>query len=997
MPVHHQAVRRFLGPLLLLVSAVPARAEVDVRSPFAVWADDVASISAAAAAPFLGHEVRFRERGLVRVDRSRVLGAALDRSGPFVGADVAREEGWTGRGVYVAVIDSGVDFAHRAFLDAAGRPRIAWYLDMTQPSRGTGGPLDDLGYALFTGDELAAAVRDPSAPRPSPDESGHGTRVASIAAGSAEPFVGLAPGAELIVVRADRVPGGRYDEVDVADALRFVFAAAELAGRPCVANLSLGGQLGAHDGTSWLEGVIDELAWDGPGGRAVVVAAGNAGRSAVHARLDPRGAGSSATTLVVPSNGGPAEGAAAVAIVDLWSSAGSALALEVVLPDGSIVRVDPAEPSSETPLGGGAALRLELGEGEGDVASEAVAAWTGGDDGSIPPGRYELRVHGPAVVEAWLSAEATTTFFPFRLEGAVREDVTLSIPATARGALAVGSVTVRASWTNRLGALVEDPSAIPGATSSFSARGPTADGRLKPDLLAPGEWIVAAQSSAAGLPLGPGGQEATAVDTTWAAGRGTSLAAPHVAGAVALLMERERWLHPRAIRDRLRAAARADGAWEAQSGFGILDAAGILAAPEPPASESGARLVLSVARRETEAGGSSTIEAAAAVRLDGGVPGSAAAASLEAGLPLRVASSASGEVSTFVVDTSTLAPGQCATLTARAAGVARPETASVCAVARQPGGCSIAPCRGTGTAAFGLLFVLACVLCRGTVVVGRRAEDRTRRWPFVAASLAVHALLVAPLVLLLPGSPPAWRDTRVAVSLLAPEEPVPAPAASRPEEPAPHLELAVPPSVPAEPDLAAEPHRPPAREARRAALAGAAVVPVEAGAREAVVGSQPAPAQVGVSDPRSVLQPAAGTASEPRPEGRGSEVGDGHGPPGDAPSFGDPGADPGAGAGVAAAAGPAANPDPCREASEEVRAAVDARKRYPPLARRRGVSGTVEVSFAVAEDGTVAEARVASSSGAALLDEAALEAVRGAAPFPVGGCRFELPVRFSLE
>ncbi|MBI5500769.1 MAG: S8 family serine peptidase [Deltaproteobacteria bacterium] len=711
-------MRGLLGPLLVLFAAVPVRAEDEVRSPIARWAGDVASRASVAAAPFLGREVRFTDGGgVVRIDRSRVLRAVLDRSGPFVGADVAREGGWTGRGVYVAVIDSGVDFSHRAFLDAAGRPRIAWYLDMTLSSRGAGGPLDDLGYALFTAEDLAAALRDPGAPRPAPDGTGHGTRVASIAAGSAEPFLGLAPGAELIVVRADRVAGGRYDEVDVADALRFAFAAAELAGRPCVANLSLGGQAGAHDGTSWLEGVIDELAWDGPGGRAVVVAAGNDGEAALHARLDAVGAGVAAVTLVVPSNGGPGGGAAAVAMVDLWSWSGAAFVLEVVLPGGDVVRVDAGAPSFEAALGGGAALRLELGEEEGDGRREAVAAWTGGGDGSIPPGRYELRVRGPVVVDAWLAVEADTGVFPFRLEGGVREDVTLSIPATARGALAVGSVTVRASWTNHLGVLLEDAGAVPGAVSGFSARGPTADGRLKPDVLAPGEWIVAALSGAAAVPSGPGGQPATALDGTWAAGRGTSLAAPHVAGAVALLLERERWLHPRAIRDRLRAAARAEGAWEAQSAFGILDAAGVVAAPELPAAGSGARLVLSAARRRREGGEPPTIEAAIAVRGSGGAVGSAAAARLEATYPLRVGAAASGEVSSFVVDVSRLAPGECGVLTAWSAGVERAEAASVCAAAGGAGGCAVVPARGVGVGVLGLLFVLAWVR-RGGVRAG---------------------------------------------------------------------------------------------------------------------------------------------------------------------------------------------------------------------------------------------------------------------------------------
>ncbi|MBI5500770.1 MAG: TonB family protein [Deltaproteobacteria bacterium] len=280
-----------------------------------------------------------------------------------------------------------------------------------------------------------------------------------------------------------------------------------------------------------------------------------------------------------------------------------------------------------------------------------------------------------------------------------------------------------------------------------------------------------------------------------------------------------------------------------------------------------------------------------------------------------------------------------------------------------------------------------------------RARGRERRWPFVAASLAVHALLVLPLVLVLPGSPPAWRDGRVVVSLLSPEEPVPERAEPRPAAAAPSLELAVPRPVPAAPVPAAEPEsaagRRPVRGARRVARAEVAAIPSAAG--DVVGGAEPvvAPAAAGVAS--GGLEMATGIGFGPRPPGPGSGAEDESGGPGIGPPSLELGAGTGVGAGGATGEGASPDPDPCRAASAAVRAAVDARKRYPPVARRRGISGTVEVAFVVAADGTVAEVRVALPSGAALLDEAALEAVRAAAPFAVGGCRFELPVRFFLE
>jgi protein TonB len=80
-----------------------------------------------------------------------------------------------------------------------------------------------------------------------------------------------------------------------------------------------------------------------------------------------------------------------------------------------------------------------------------------------------------------------------------------------------------------------------------------------------------------------------------------------------------------------------------------------------------------------------------------------------------------------------------------------------------------------------------------------------------------------------------------------------------------------------------------------------------------------------------------------------------------------------------------------------LRTVVDSHKRYPPLARRRGLSGTTIVAFRLAADGALARLSVEQSSGSSLLDEAALAAIREAAPFAIGDCSFTLPLQFRLE
>ena len=112
------------------------------------------------------------------------------------------------------------------------------------------------------------------------DPEGHGTHVTSIAAGNGglfEKYVGMAPGATIIMA-APSANGGFFD-ADILNAARFVFDCADAMGMPCVLNLSLGGDYGAHDGTSDLEKGLAALVSPirRARGHAIAVAAGNSG------------------------------------------------------------------------------------------------------------------------------------------------------------------------------------------------------------------------------------------------------------------------------------------------------------------------------------------------------------------------------------------------------------------------------------------------------------------------------------------------------------------------------------------------------------------------------------------------------------------------------------------------------------------------------------------------------------------------------------------------
>lgn len=145
---------------------------------------------------------------------------------------------------------------------------------------------------------------------------------------------------------------------------------------------------------------------------------------------------------------------------------------------------------------------------------------------------------------------------------------TMTIPATAVGVIAAGSFmppkptgAATSTWTGDDGTTYDQSNInAPGGTgsatndfSSFSSLGPTADGRTKPDIVAPGEPIVSTKARGATISsaLTVGGQHFKEA--------GTSMSSPHIAGIVALLLERNNTLAIDQVRSALAVGAHTDG------------------------------------------------------------------------------------------------------------------------------------------------------------------------------------------------------------------------------------------------------------------------------------------------------------------------------------------------------------------------------------------------------------------------------------------------------
>lgn len=239
------------------------------------------------------HTVRelLSDPGVISVEESRPAGMIeCDRSMPFIrlaaeytGAGGTFRE--TGDDALIAVIDNGIDVLHKAFLDADGKSRIVGIWD--QNASGTPPPGFDYGH-FHDAAAVARYVADQQVPpNLSRNERGHGTHVASIAAGrAAGAFAGgVAPDAKVLVVVSGGAGPIGYSQTHV-EALTFIDAMARQLALPVVVNVSQGMNAGAHDGKSPLEVAFDAFSGSGSAaGRVVVKSAGNERAKGGHARV----------------------------------------------------------------------------------------------------------------------------------------------------------------------------------------------------------------------------------------------------------------------------------------------------------------------------------------------------------------------------------------------------------------------------------------------------------------------------------------------------------------------------------------------------------------------------------------------------------------------------------------------------------------------------------------------------------------------------------------
>jgi len=406
----------------------------------------------------------------------------------------------TGRGVLVAVIDSGIDYENDVFRNADGTTRIRNLWDQTVP----GNPPE--GYTIgteYTREEINVALRAPTRQErlqivPSQDISGHGTSVAGIVAGNSQEYQGVAFESDLLVVKLG-IPReeGFPRTTELIQALDYVVRKALEYQMPVAINLSFGNTYGPHDGSSLLERFVEDIAntWKS----VICIGTGNEGNAAGHTSGTLIDSEETVIQLAVQENSPSLN-------VQIWKAYFDLVDISLISPSG--VRVGPIQEvlGSQRFTIGNTQILLYYGEPNPFSIDQEIFIDFLPRDSYIDSGVWRIVLTPRDIVNGefalWLPSQAvlnpgTAFLFP-------TEERTLTVPSTSYGTIGVGAY---------------DSTTFTYA--DFSGRGPAGPGRrAKPDIVAPGVDITA--------PIPGGSFESLS---------GTSFATPFATGGAALLME----------------------------------------------------------------------------------------------------------------------------------------------------------------------------------------------------------------------------------------------------------------------------------------------------------------------------------------------------------------------------------------------------------------------------------------------------------------------------
>ncbi len=505
----------------------------------------------------------------VKIDVSRIE-AKVDKL--HNGTGISRP--YKGNGVVVGFVDSGIDWKHPDFHNTNGN-RIKYLWDMS----GQSNPPSGYNY----GTEYTKAQLDANQCQEidGDDGEGHGTHVSGTAAGNGSAlanYIGMAPLSDIIFVKGFR-NGPGFASTDVINGCNYIFGKASQLGEPAVINLSLGGHYGPHDGSSLYEQGLSNLTGDG---KIIVAAAGNEGGDMIHLSYETSGSSYTdayETLIDMPAN-------TSLTVSDMWYNPGNiSVGLAAYDPGTSSLigytngiapgqKIEDLEFNVGGTIYGYVTIDATGVNNPNNGANEVVIA-IDSHNGQINISGviWSVYTYGTGTFDAWMVTGGAFSDYSVSWYKPGDNNSSVGQPGTAQKIICVGAYCTKDHWVDIDGITRYQPgNPVIGQISWFSSLGPTRDGRLKPDIVAPGEAILAALSE--DLTSVP--RENILLGGMHQKMQGTSMASPHVTGSVALLLEKNPSLNYDETVNLLKENAKQDGYTGSTPnntyGYGKLDA-----------------------------------------------------------------------------------------------------------------------------------------------------------------------------------------------------------------------------------------------------------------------------------------------------------------------------------------------------------------------------------------------------------------------------------------
>jgi subtilisin family serine protease len=469
-------------------------------------------------------------------------------------------QAYDGSGVVVGIIDAGFDYTHPAVFDTAYtqiRLKSVW------EQKGIGTPPLAFGFGAEYTDSTAIFDEGTDIAAFS-----HGAHVAGIAGGSGyggpngdhKKFRGMAYGSELVFVGIlpDLNMWLNTGLTDMIDGINYIYDYAAVAGKPAVANLSWGNPIGPHDGLALFSQACDNATGSG---KAFVISAGNNAGKRVHLQKTFTPTDTTVSTVLAFGSGLPSK----TNWVDIWGDTAQNFCLKFELRNilGSIS-------TSSTYCIDDLTHQIELIGNNGDTCFITLTTVSNEFNGKA---HLLLDVYNRAFDDLIITAtgqSGTIDMWQGYILGAIGyygaftkksysfcvngdDAMSSSDMASTNSAIAVGAYTSKSSFTNISGSTLTAGQTL-NNLATFSSKGPTADGRTKPNITGPGSMVGSAINSA-DVAFNTGGSSYSSVannyisplnGTTYSYAflQGTSMSSPAVAGIIALMLQANPSLDP---------------------------------------------------------------------------------------------------------------------------------------------------------------------------------------------------------------------------------------------------------------------------------------------------------------------------------------------------------------------------------------------------------------------------------------------------------------------